>query len=329
VLATVAYVAPERVHGVPASCSSDLYAFAVAAFELLVGERPFTATHIAAQLRQHAELPPPRASARNATLPSALDAVLMRGMAKRPEDRWRTATEFADAVEHAMSKRPAGGVQPAPPGAWTPMAKSGPIRRPRRGLVIAALLAAVLAVIGVAAATQGSAPKPAKEAASGTHRPPVHHARRASKTSGSTTASSLPGSGPASSATPSPDAPIGAPTSPSSSPPSPPAANIPAGAAPAVGGRGQPPTALEAEGHRLMLAGNYQAAIPVLRRAVGTADRSSLTYAFALYDLGRSLRLTGDPQAAIPILRKRLAIPDQRDVVKAELDAAIREASKH
>jgi tetratricopeptide (TPR) repeat protein len=78
-----------------------------------------------------------------------------------------------------------------------------------------------------------------------------------------------------------------------------------------------------------MLAGHYQAAIPVLRRAVATADRSSLTYAFALYDLGRSLRLNGDPQAAIPILRKRLEIPDQRDVVKAELDAAIREASKH
>jgi eukaryotic-like serine/threonine-protein kinase len=352
VLATVAYVAPERVHGVPASYSSDLYAFAVAAFELLVGERPFTATHIAAQLRQHAELPPPRASARNATLPPALDAVLMRGMAKRPEDRWRTATEFADAVEQAMSKRPAGGVQPAPPGAWTPMAKSGPIRRPRRGLVVAALLAAVLAGISVAAATQGSAPKPAKTAASGIHRPRVHRARRASKTSSSPTAASPPGSGTTSSATPSPDVPIGAPsssqpsspttnipagasagpvgapTTSTSSPPSPPAANIPAGAAAAVGGRHQPPTALEDEGHRLMVAGDYRAAIPVLRRAVATADRSSLTYAFALYDLGRSLRLNGEPQAAIPILRKRLEIPDQRGVVKAELDAAIREASK-
>ncbi len=77
-----------------------------------------------------------------------------------------------------------------------------------------------------------------------------------------------------------------------------------------------------------MLAGNYQAAIPVLRRAVATAVPSSLTYAYALYDLGRSLRLNGEPQAAIPILRQRLEIPDQTDVVRAELDAAIREASK-
>jgi tetratricopeptide (TPR) repeat protein len=78
-----------------------------------------------------------------------------------------------------------------------------------------------------------------------------------------------------------------------------------------------------------MLAGNYQAAAGVLRRAVATADPSSLTYAYALYDLGRSLRLSGDPQAAIPILRRRLEIPNQTDVVRAELDAAIREATKH
>lgn len=78
-----------------------------------------------------------------------------------------------------------------------------------------------------------------------------------------------------------------------------------------------------------MVAGNYQAAISVLRRAVATADPSSLTYAFALYDLGRSLRLNDDPQVAIPILRKRLEIHNQTDVVRAELDAAIREASKH
>ena len=347
VLATVAYVAPERARGGPASDSSDRYAFAVAAFELLVGERPFTGSHIAAQLRQHAELPPPRASARNAALPPALDAVLMRGMAKRPEDRWGTATEFADAVEQAMSERSVPGVQPAPPAAWTPMVKSGPIRRPRRVLAIAALLAAVLAVIIVVLATHGSAPKPATKAASETHRPPVHHARKVSKPASSRTASSTTASAnapigaPTTSATSPPsvpatnipagaaDGPVGNPTTSTSRRPSPPASNTPAAAAPAVGGPGQRPTALEDEGHRLMVAGNYQAAIPVLRRAVAAADPSSLTYAFALYDLGRSLRLNGEPEAAIPILRKRLKIPNQTDVVRAELDTAIREASKH
>ena len=348
VLATAAYVAPERVRGGPASGASDRYALAVAAFELLVGERPFTASRFAAQVRQHVEEPPPRASARNPALPPALDAVLIRGMAKRPEARWPTATEFADAVEHAMSNRLTRASRPAPPVAGRPVATSAPMRRPRRAAAIAALLAALLGVIIAVMATQGSAPKPARTA-SRLHRPPVHHARKPSKTIRSRTASSSTASSTTAAA------PVGAVTTPTTSPPAPPVSYPPAAAAPPVAGtapepavpsgagtaRGPAappgagpapgpaaPTALQAEGHQLMLGGNYQAAIPVLRRAVATADPSSLTYAYALYDLGRSLRLTGDPQAAIPILRKRLEIPNQTDVVRAELDAAIREASK-
>jgi eukaryotic-like serine/threonine-protein kinase len=322
VLATAAYVAPERVRGRPASGASDRYALAVAAFELLVGERPFTASHFAAQVRQHVEEPPPRASARNAALPPALDAVLIRGMAKQPEDRWPTATAFADAVERAVSSRSARGSQPVPPVAWTPVATSAPMRRSRRAAAIAALLAALVGVISVAMATQGSAPRPTRTAASRTHHPPVHHARKATKTSSSRTASSTTASAVAT---------VGAATTPSTRPASAPVSDIPAGSASPVAGTAQGPTgptALQAEGHRLMLGGNYQAAIPVLRRAVAAADPSSLTYAYALYDLGRSLRLNGDPQAAIPILRQRLEIPNQTDVVRAELDAAIREASK-
>ena len=72
-----------------------------------------------------------------------------------------------------------------------------------------------------------------------------------------------------------------------------------------------------------MLGGNYAAAIPVLRQAVAAADPSSLTYAYALFDLGHSLRMSGDPRAAIPILYKRLQIPDQTGVVRAELQAAL------
>jgi tetratricopeptide (TPR) repeat protein len=80
---------------------------------------------------------------------------------------------------------------------------------------------------------------------------------------------------------------------------------------------------LQAQGHQLLVAGNYSAAVPVLRRAVAAASRGSLTYAYALFDLGRSLRLAGDPRAAIPILWQRLQIPDQTGVVRAELQLAL------
>jgi tetratricopeptide (TPR) repeat protein len=75
-------------------------------------------------------------------------------------------------------------------------------------------------------------------------------------------------------------------------------------------------------------AGNYSAAIPVLRQAVAHASPGSLTYAYALFDLGRSLRLAGDPQAAIPILQQRLAIPNQTGVVRNELQLAMQAAGE-
>ncbi len=71
-----------------------------------------------------------------------------------------------------------------------------------------------------------------------------------------------------------------------------------------------------------MLSGNYSAAAGVLRQAVQAADPASLTYAYALYDLGHSLRLAGDPQAAVPVLERRLQIPNQTGVVRQELALA-------
>ncbi|MGI8713857.1 MAG: tetratricopeptide repeat protein, partial [Solirubrobacteraceae bacterium] len=81
---------------------------------------------------------------------------------------------------------------------------------------------------------------------------------------------------------------------------------------------------LQASGHREMLDGNYQTAIPTLRQAVSSSDPGSLTYAYALYDLGRSLVLGGDPTGAIPVLRQRLKIPNQTPLVKQLLDQALR-----
>ncbi len=86
-----------------------------------------------------------------------------------------------------------------------------------------------------------------------------------------------------------------------------------------------PPTAdtLEARGHELMIDGDYGAAIPVLRQAVQAASPSSLTYAYALYDLGRSLRLAGDPRDAVTVLYQRLQIPNQTEVVREQLQLAL------
>jgi tetratricopeptide (TPR) repeat protein len=89
----------------------------------------------------------------------------------------------------------------------------------------------------------------------------------------------------------------------------------------------------EADGHQLLTSGRYGAAIGDLRDAIEASGGSlascsqptteaCLTYAYALYDLGRALQLDGDPAAAIPVLNRRLRIDNQREVVAQELELA-------
>ncbi len=91
--------------------------------------------------------------------------------------------------------------------------------------------------------------------------------------------------------------------------------------------------ALEAEGHSLLLEGRSQEAVPLLRAALAATGQSlsscltpvsesCLTYAYALYDLGRALQLSGDPTEAVKILARRLKIENQRQVVEAALAQA-------
>lgn len=89
------------------------------------------------------------------------------------------------------------------------------------------------------------------------------------------------------------------------------------------------PAQLNDQGFQLMQAGRYAEAIPLLERAVAAfpKDSTDLTYAYALYNLGRSLRLAGRPDEAIPVLERRLQFPNQRDVVARELKASRRGAT--
>src|SRR3954471_18480532 len=104
VLGTAAYLSPEQAMGETASAASDRYALAVVAYELLTSTRPFEAEHFAAQARAHVEDPVPPASSRAVVdLSPAVDAVLERGLAKEPADRWKSAEEFVDALERTLA----------------------------------------------------------------------------------------------------------------------------------------------------------------------------------------------------------------------------------
>jgi tetratricopeptide (TPR) repeat protein len=88
--------------------------------------------------------------------------------------------------------------------------------------------------------------------------------------------------------------------------------------------------ALNNQGFELMRQGDYAAAAPILLRAVASwpKDSTDLDYAYALYNLGTSLNRSGNPSAAIPYLFKRMQWPNQRGVVKKELQDAQRRAGE-
>jgi serine/threonine-protein kinase len=93
-------------------------------------------------------------------------------------------------------------------------------------------------------------------------------------------------------------------------------------AAPNAGGTDG--AALNDQGYSMIGQGDYDAAIPVLQRAVealkGSGDE--VTYNYALFNLAHALRLAGRPQEAIPLLEERLRFPDQASTVRGELQAA-------
>ena len=154
VLGTASYISPEQAIGDGATAASDRYALAVVAFELLTGERPFTAENFAAQARAHVEDQPPHASLVNPELPEAVDAVLERGLAKDPDKRWATSAAVrrrAGAV--AGGAAPAAADQADPPRGQGRRTAPGSAPQARlrgpagRGLGLLAVVAVVVAVV--------------------------------------------------------------------------------------------------------------------------------------------------------------------------------------
>jgi serine/threonine protein kinase len=114
-LGTPDYCAPEQITGQAVSGRSDQYALGCVAFHLLTGTVPFPRADTFATLYAHVNEPPPAASAIVAGLPPAVDAVLARALAKRPEARYACCGEFAAALYEALRPPRPRGAPPAAP----------------------------------------------------------------------------------------------------------------------------------------------------------------------------------------------------------------------
>jgi len=112
VVGTAQYIAPEQAQGREADARSDLYSLGCCLYEMVTGQVPFTGpTPIAIAYRHIQEDPtPPRAV--NAGVPGSLERVCLKAMAKRPEDRYQTATELQQDLDRVRMGEPVTAALP-------------------------------------------------------------------------------------------------------------------------------------------------------------------------------------------------------------------------
>jgi eukaryotic-like serine/threonine-protein kinase len=106
IMGTAQYLSPEQARGAPVTASSDLYSVGIVLYEMLTGKVPFSGdSAIEIAMKHLNELPKPPSKIRH-EIPEDLDHVVLRSLAKAPEDRYQTAEEFAEDLHRVEAGLP-------------------------------------------------------------------------------------------------------------------------------------------------------------------------------------------------------------------------------
>jgi eukaryotic-like serine/threonine-protein kinase len=144
---TPSYASPEQIRGDPATTASDVYSLGVVLYELLTGFLPHAGSDRAAIERSVIEKEVTAPSAVVRGIPTDLDTVVLKALAKEPERRYPTVVEFSDDLRRYLAGLP---VRARPVTAWYRARK---FARRNRAAVGAASIAVAALVLGAAATT--------------------------------------------------------------------------------------------------------------------------------------------------------------------------------
>jgi serine/threonine-protein kinase len=153
VFGTPEFMSPEQAQGKFLDARSDIYSLSVILYEMLTGKLPFVGQTPMDYLQKHVLEPPIPIATRAPDLPfpQGLDAVIRRALAKAPDQRYRSAIDFAAALRPYAQEIPL-----APPGivaATTPSGRPTESRSDRgQRFALLAAVAGVFLLVGVAVA---------------------------------------------------------------------------------------------------------------------------------------------------------------------------------
>jgi serine/threonine protein kinase len=114
IMGTPAYLAPEQILGEPHSTRSDLFSLGIVLYQMLTGVPPFDGSSVAAVCAQILTTDPVPPSRRNPALPSGLDHIVMRCLAKKAEDRYPSGDALAASL-FPLARRTPDAQQVRPP----------------------------------------------------------------------------------------------------------------------------------------------------------------------------------------------------------------------
>ena len=313
VLGTPSYMAPEQLEGRKITKAVDIYALGAVAFELLAGRKARQGRTPVEIAHQIANDPVPDIREAWSDAPPAAADVLQRAMARNPEDRPATAGQLARSLEDGVARArttvpfqrnertealPRSATPPPRRSATPPPRRSvpPPVRTSRglpRWIPVVGLILVLLVIAGAVFSLANGGKDKGVAPVAATKKPPAKKKQPQQQTQSQTTPAQTETTQTQSQTTPAPSS---------------------------------DPAQMQLQAHNLINQGKYDEAIALDRQVVEKGPATGLTYAYALYDLGHALRLAGRPEEAIPVLQERMKIDNQREVVKAELKQAQKDA---
>ncbi|HQR80393.1 MAG TPA: PASTA domain-containing protein, partial [Actinomycetota bacterium] len=134
VMGTAQYLSPEQARGEVVDARSDLYSAGCLMYELLTGRPPFQGESAVSVAYQHVSEQPAPPSQLDPTVPPVLDALVLKALAKDPQDRYQSANEFRADIERAQAGLPlsaaAAGMRATIPASSATTASLTPVTVP-------------------------------------------------------------------------------------------------------------------------------------------------------------------------------------------------------